>query len=41
MPITKITKTKKYTLVLWKIEESILDLLKQLNPAEKELIEII
>ena len=40
MPITKINKTKKYTLVLWKIKESILDLLKQLNPTEKELIEI-
>ena len=40
MPIKKITKTEKYTLVLWKIEERILNLLEQLNPTEQELIEI-
>ena len=40
MPIIKINKTENYTLILWKIEEDITDLLKQLNPEEKALIEI-
>ena len=40
MPIVKIENNKNYTFGVWKIEESIDQLLKQINPTKKEKLEI-
>ena len=40
MPLTKTQKRKNYTYALWKIEESMAELLRQLQGTKQELVEI-
>lgn len=40
MPLTKTQKRKNYTYALWKIEESMAELLRRLQATKQELVEI-
>ena len=40
MPLTKTQKRENYTYALWKIEESMAELLRQLQATKQELVEI-
>lgn len=40
MPLVKRKESTKYTYAVWKIEESLEELIEQLNPNKQELIEI-